>query len=482
MANIPISSFTAAANATGIGMSGFSLTGANAQSMLDLAGTWNTSGTPTGLKLNVTDTASNAASLLMDLQVGGVSQFRVSKNGAVNSAARADFGDPITSGGVNAFRATGLVLGNAGEINWRSASTWSAGSTDLILARDAANILAQRNGTNAQTSRIYNTYTDASNYERGFVGWISSFFVIGTEAAGTGVNRELVFRVGGISRWNINGSGHLLTSVDNTYDIGATGANRPRDIFSSRDVYAQSNTGGFYLGAASDVAILRDDANILAQRRSTNAQTFRIYETSTDASNYSRMNIVAGTNFDIQSQAAGTGTPRNIRIFTSGSNAVQFGTAGTIRWEVSVTGNFVAQTDNTSDIGANGAGRPRDLWLGRNADVRGSVYIGGFVEFLGISTGVVCLRQFATSDFNRLQFGGTTSSFPALKRNATALETKLADDSAFAPHAMQYLDVTDGITAPGAAAGRARIYVDTADGDLKVVFADGTVKTIVTDT
>jgi hypothetical protein len=42
--------------------------------------------------------------------------------------------------------------------------------------------------------------------------------------------------------------------------------------------------------------------------------------------------------------------------------------------------------------------------------------------------------------------------------------------------------VTDGVTAPGAATGRARIYVDAADGDLKIVFADGTVKTIVTDT
>lgn len=43
-------------------------------------------------------------------------------------------------------------------------------------------------------------------------------------------------------------------------------------------------------------------------------------------------------------------------------------------------------------------------------------------------------------------------------------------------------EIADGITAPGAASGKARIYVDVSDGDLKVVFADGTVKTIVTDT
>ena len=42
--------------------------------------------------------------------------------------------------------------------------------------------------------------------------------------------------------------------------------------------------------------------------------------------------------------------------------------------------------------------------------------------------------------------------------------------------------VTDGITAPSTISGHAVIYVDTADGDLKVKFGDGTVKTIVTDT
>lgn len=46
----------------------------------------------------------------------------------------------------------------------------------------------------------------------------------------------------------------------------------------------------------------------------------------------------------------------------------------------------------------------------------------------------------------------------------------------------QYLRIKDGVTAPGATTGAANIYVDTADGDLKVVFGDGTVKTIVTDT
>ena len=98
------------------------------------------------------------------------------------------------------------------------------------------------------------------------------------------------------------------------------------------------------------------------------------------------------------------------------------------------------------------------------------------------TNGNLTLFNFALNDFGHLQFGGTDANFPSLKRNGTALETKLANNTAYAPHAMQYLDVTDGVTAPASATGRARIYVDTADGDLKVIFADGTVKTIVTDT
>jgi len=55
----------------------------NIFSMVD---TWNAAGTTfVGIGLNVTDTASAAGSALLDLQVGGVSQFKVSKAGAVTA-------------------------------------------------------------------------------------------------------------------------------------------------------------------------------------------------------------------------------------------------------------------------------------------------------------------------------------------------------------------------------------------------------------
>lgn len=44
------------------------------------------------------------------------------------------------------------------------------------------------------------------------------------------------------------------------------------------------------------------------------------------------------------------------------------------------------------------------------------------------------------------------------------------------------VSLVDGVTAPATATGKASIYVDTADGDLKVKFADGTTKVIAADT
>lgn len=47
------------------------------------------------------------------------------------------------------------------------------------------------------------------------------------------------------------------------------------------------------------------------------------------------------------------------------------------------------------------------------------------------SDGILTLRNWAATDFTRLNFGGTTSSFPSIKRNGAAIDFRLADDSGF---------------------------------------------------
>jgi len=72
----------ATANTSAFVSTGYSLTGANAQSLLSLAGTWNTSGAPTAIDLNITNTTSAATSFLMNLRVGGTSRFGILVDGA----------------------------------------------------------------------------------------------------------------------------------------------------------------------------------------------------------------------------------------------------------------------------------------------------------------------------------------------------------------------------------------------------------------
>ena len=176
----------------------------------DIADTWNASGTTfTAIKMNVTDTASAAGSLLMDLQVGGVSKFNVTKAGTTTFSGNLQIANNavyIEGTAVGTIR----VPGASGYYGWttNSAST-SASTIDLILARDAANTLAQRNGVNAQAFNLYNTFTDASNYERGFMKWVSNALQIGTDKLGTGTARELEFFTNGVARVRITSDGTL---------------------------------------------------------------------------------------------------------------------------------------------------------------------------------------------------------------------------------------------------------------------------------
>lgn len=71
---------------------------------------------------------------------------------------------------------------------------------------------------------------------------------------------------------------------------------------------------------------------------------------------------------------------------------------------------------------------------------------------------------------------GTYFSFFTTATGGTSLSEKVRIDSAGG------LYIKDGITAPSTASGFAILYVDSSDGDLKVKFGDGTVKTIVVDT
>lgn len=76
-------------------------------------------------------------------------------------------------------------------------------------------------------------------------------------------------------------------------------------------------------------------------------------------------------------------------------------------------------------------------------------------------SGIIALQNYAGTDFNRLQFGGTTSSFPAIKRSSALLQARLADDSAYAAFEANTLRTATAYTVGTLPAGSAgmRAYV-----------------------
>lgn len=191
-------------------LTGQSLTGTQATSLVDLATTWlSTTGTPTAIKLNVTDTASNAASNLMDLQVGGVSKFSVNKAGAAFASSGLFGGIASTTGVDIIYGRTGVSIGSLGAFGFTSGTLGDA--RDALIFRDAPGILAQRNGTAAQTLRTYNNYTSATVFERGTFGFPigTNTLRIGTEFLGLGMAAlPIDFVTGGVARMSIGATGN----------------------------------------------------------------------------------------------------------------------------------------------------------------------------------------------------------------------------------------------------------------------------------
>jgi hypothetical protein len=113
--------------------------------------------------------------------------------------------------------------------------------------------------------------------------------------------------------------------------------------------------------------------------------------------------------------------------------------------------------------------------------------LGGNGGLYPSSDGVFRLQDAAGTNFNRLQFGGTTASFPALKRNTTGIDVRLADDSGYGNITASGVFASAAFFGPGtyATAGdlrlqnngsiAARNFGNTGDVNMLRLFTDDTV-------
>jgi hypothetical protein len=170
------------------------------------------------------------------------------------------------------------------------------------------------------------------------------------------------------------------------------------------------------------------------------------------------------------------------------------GTAGTLRdlklRNITVY-DTTATTGSTLAVIQAGAGQSGNLLSVRNnagAEQMGVTASGALTavvltgisatispEFRSYSTQNILLRGSNAASIDLVQFGGTTSSFPALKRSSAILQARLADDSAntqmqasrFIADQTTPAASSDACTAGALWADATYIYACTASGTIK---------------
>lgn len=160
-------------------------------------------------------------------------------------------------------------------------------------------------------------------------------------------------------------------------------------------------SGGAWLQSGGD--------EILQQRNSTLAQCFQLHKTYTSSVDREWLDFKAtGSTYEISS-AIGSAGGSNRSINIGHRNSV-----GTFTSVLNV--NTTGEVDVTSIYAI-------------------TAYMGfrNKTTFVCNTDGILALTNWAGTNFTRLQLGGMTASFPAIKRSGTTTAFRLADDSADGP-------------------------------------------------
>jgi hypothetical protein len=405
------------------------LTGATittSQPVLNLSQTWNASGVAfTGLLFTATNTASDQFSKLIDLKVGANTVFQVSRFPNMT----------VASAGTNFFDASTSALSLAAAVNIQWGSTSNAsGTTDTFLRRAAAATLqlgaADTTGTTAPTAQFLRVQSWSSSTNNDQTG--ANFTIQGSRGTGAGAGGSIIFQVApagssgtaqnaystaltinsagkatfaptvnSLNSFEItNLAGSVIVEVDSTnrrFNAGGPGgALSVSTSTGATTLYSAASFGWTDGGTATsgtlDVILRRDAANTLALRNGTSAQAFNVYNTYTDGSNYERGAFKWTSNeLTIATENAGTGSARSITLrsasnifvdITANLNIRLIGSGSATAWRVEgTTGHLVCPTDNTYDIGASGATRPRNVFVAGNVTGGGNIVSGSNSEF-----------------------------------------------------------------------------------------------------
>lgn len=224
------------------------------------------------------DTLSNAISVV-SVAVGGGG---ISVAGTANQIS-------ITAAGTLRTLSIANPLVTPGDVNITS--------TDVVLTRDAANVLALKNLLNGQTLRIYKQNNAGVAVEFLAIQWSpgDATFRIGANVIGFGAVQDLIVGAGtgsqiyyvnsqnrllaytnGNLRWEVNASGHFIAGADDTLDLGIVG-NRFRDVYVGRNLQVSGTISAPIIDTLSNaVSVLSQQVSVISQQVSVHSQQISV--------------------------------------------------------------------------------------------------------------------------------------------------------------------------------------------------------------
>ncbi len=314
-------------------------------SIVDLATTWNNAGnTPTAIKLNVTDTASNANSLLFDIGTGGgsyVSKFKVNKAGNITAAGTVTLTGSVTATGsltLNSAAGNGITLDSAGA-GTAAIAIGTTNATTVTLGRTGQSLQLKGVTTLAANGVLYLKNTNGDLEET---------------AASTGTQCLVSASAGAAPTWGSCGGGGA--SFDTIGDPAGNGAINMGTTVQTLDWGAITTTDA--LSVTSSGTGLTSGSVFKVTSATTGAVTNGIVQLLGSA-NYSGagglLNVTANsTTAGALAKFSGTGLTTGSGIVLAGGTAMTTGTglevSGVYNHSGSETGSLakITFTDSTS--------------------------------------------------------------------------------------------------------------------------------------
>ena len=290
----------------------------------------------------------------------------------------------VFSGTINTSGATASIYTSGSDANIYAtgayATIYTTGASGYIYTTGASAQIY----TTGQYAHIYTTGANAYIESRSTFKLFDGTYYTTLSHAAT-ANRAIAFPDAAGTLLLANGSGANLTALNASNVSSGTladarlSANVP--LKDGANTFTAANT----FSTSINTPLISPTANTLEVRNGTTSQVFRNYGYYADASNYCRFALdynEGGNLMTFTAEGAGTRANRNFGIIASGTGVLYLGAAADYRWRVTSTG-LLAHVDNTYDIGASGATRPRHLYVGSNGVFGGTLSVTGATTLTG---------------------------------------------------------------------------------------------------